>query len=237
MSRLLLVRHGQASFGARDYDALSGLGGDQSRALGVSLVTRGLAPDLVLRGNMRRHAQTAEAMLGGVGDDEVEVRLDDGWDEFDFQHVVEVHKPMYRNRTLMKADLARTLRPVQAFQEVFEAATGRWSSGEHDDDYAESFPAFRDRVAGALGRAGEAAREHRTVAVVSSGGPIAMAAALLTAGDAVEPGQLAVLWSALNRVSVNTGVTKVIAGRRGLSLSTYNEHPHLETDAELLTYR
>ena len=84
---------------------------------------------------------------------------------------------MYRNRTLMKADLARTLRPMQAFQEVFEAATARWSSGEHDADYTESFPAFRDRVAGALERARDAAREHKTVVVVSSGGPIAMAAA------------------------------------------------------------
>lgn len=236
MSRLLLVRHGQASFGARDYDALSDLGKQQSQVLGGALAARGAAPDLVLRGNMRRHTQTAEALLQGA-DTEAEVRLDDGWDEFDFQQVVEVHKPMYRNRTLMKADLARTLRPVQAFQEVFEAATARWSSGEHDADYPESFPAFRARVAAALGRAEELARERRVVVVASSGGPIAMAAALLTAGDAVRPDQLAVLWSALNRVSVNTGVTKVIAGKRGLSLSTYNEHTHLETDLRLLTYR
>ena len=236
MSRLLLVRHGQASFGARDYDALSARGKQQSSVLGAALAARGATPDLVLRGNMRRHAETAEALLQGAGAD-AEVRVDEGWDEFDFQHVVEVHKPMYRNRTLMKADLARTLRPVQAFQQVFEDATVRWSSGEHDDDYAESFPTFRARVAAALVRAEEVAREHRVVAVASSGGPIAMAAALLTAGAAVEPGQLAVLWSALNRVSVNTGVTKVIAGKRGLSLSTYNEHTHLETDRDLLTYR
>lgn len=236
MSRLLLVRHGQASFGAKDYDALSDLGQEQSRLLGCALAARGAVPDVVLRGNMRRHAETAEALLRGA-EARVEVRLDEGWDEFDFQHVVEAHKPMYRNRTLMKADLARTLRPMQAFQEVFEAATARWSSGEHDDDYAESFPAFRDRVAQALRRAEELVGEHQVVVVSSSGGPIAMAAALLTAGDAVAPGQLAVLWSALNRVSVNTGVTKVIAGRRGLSLSTYNEHTHLETDSRLLSYR
>jgi len=236
VSRLLLVRHGQASFGARNYDALSTMGGRQSRALGESLAARGLTPDLVVRGNMRRHTGTVEGLLEGVGSS-VEVRVDDGWDEFDFQHVVEVYKPMYRNRTLMKADLARTLRPLQAFQEVFEGATARWSSGEHDEDYEESFPAFRERVAGGLERAAELAREHKTVAVVSSGGPIAMAAALLTAGDSLEAAELATLWSALNRVSVNTGVTKLIAGRRGLSLSTYNEHTHVETDTRLLTYR
>lgn len=235
MSRLLLVRHGQASFGARNYDALSSLGGRQSRALGESLAGRALVPDLVVRGNMRRHTGTVDGILEGAGASP-EVRVDDGWDEFDFQHVVEVHKPMYRNRTLMKADLARTLRPMQAFQEVFEAATDRWSSGEHDEDYQESFPAFRERVADGLERAAELAREHKTVMVVSSGGPIAMAAALLTAGP-LEGTRLATLWSALNRVSVNTGVTKLIAGRRGLSLSTYNEHTHVETDPRLLTYR
>lgn len=236
MSRLLLVRHGQASFGARDYDALSNRGHVQSRLLGTALAARGATPDLVVRGNMRRHTGTAEGLLQGSGA-MVDVELDPGWDEFDFQHVVEVHKPMYRNRTLMKADLARTLRPMQAFQEVFEAATDRWSSGDHDEDYAESFPAFRERVAGALERTAALASAHRTVAVVSSGGPIAMAAALLTAGGSLPADQLSGLWAALNRVAVNTGVTKVIVGRRGLSLSTYNEHTHLEADSSLLTYR
>jgi broad specificity phosphatase PhoE len=236
MARVLLVRHGQASFGARDYDALSDAGKKQSRILGAALAERGAAPDLVLRGNMRRHAQTAEALLEGAGIT-VDAELDDGWDEFDFQHVVEVHKPMYRNRTLMKADLARTLRPVQAFQEVFEAATARWTSGDHDDDYAESFPAFRGRVGSALERLSELAESHQTLVVVSSGGPIAMAAALLVVGAAEDASLLAPMWSALNRVSVNTGVSKVIAGKRGLSLSTYNEHTHLEVEPRLLTYR
>ena len=90
-------------------------------------------------------------------------------------------------------------------------------------------------VAAAL--AAEFAAGNRVVAVATSGGPIAMAAALLVAGRAVDAPALATLWAALNRVSVNTGVTKVIAGRRGLSMSTYNEHTHLETDARLLTYR
>jgi broad specificity phosphatase PhoE len=236
VSQLLLVRHGQASFGARDYDALSARGRKQGRVLGESLAARGLEPELVLRGNMRRQTGTAEELVAGAGS-AAEIRLDEGWDEFDFQHVVEVHKPMYRSRTLMKADLARTLRPMQAFQEVFEAATARWTSGEHDADYAESFPAFRERVSAALERAGELVGEHKTVVAVSSGGPIAMAAALLTAGSSADPAQLATMWSALNRVSVNTGVTKVIAGRRGLSLSTYNEHTHVEADRTLLTYR
>jgi broad specificity phosphatase PhoE len=217
MARLLLIRHGQASFGADDYDALSAIGHEQARTLGRSFAERGIRPALLVRGAMRRHDETAAGLLDGLKEP-VETVIDPGWNEFDFQHVVRLHQPDFRAGT------------ARAFQEVFEAATARWSSGEHDAEYAESFVTFRERVTSALARAQDLVREHREVAVVSSGGPIAMAAALLTTGSAAG-------WAALNRVSVNTGVTKVIAGRRGLSLSTFNEHTHVESDPRLLTYR
>ena len=44
MSRILLVRHGQASLGAADYDQLSDLGEEQSRILGAALATQGIRP-------------------------------------------------------------------------------------------------------------------------------------------------------------------------------------------------
>ncbi|GAA2687850.1 histidine phosphatase family protein [Actinoplanes palleronii] len=232
MARLLLIRHGQASFGADDYDALSDLGHEQARVLGRALAARGVKPGLVVRGTMRRHDETLAGLMESLGAPESQV--DAGWDEFDFQHVVEIHRPLYRDRTAMMTEINRTEHPGRAFQEVFDAATLRWSSGSYDTEYAESFVSFRDRVAAALARIRDQLRQHRDVVVVSSGGPIAMAAALLTLGP---DAPVATMWASLNRVSVNTGVTKVIAGSRGLSLSTFNEHTHVETDARLLTYR
>ena len=82
MSVLLLVRYGQASFGAADYDQLSSLGEEQSRLLGASLAARGVRPDVVLRGSMKRHRQTATAAVAGAGWS-TDVVEDDGWDEFD----------------------------------------------------------------------------------------------------------------------------------------------------------
>ncbi|WP_328471518.1 phosphoglycerate mutase family protein [Actinoplanes sp. NBC_00393] len=237
MGRLLLVRHGQASFGADDYDALSELGGEQARVLGKSFAERGLRPDLVLCGSLRRHQGTVGGILDGLGGPAVPVHTDPGWDEFDFQHVVEVHRPAYRDRAYLAAELAGSEQPGRAFQEIFEAATGRWCSGEFDTEYAESFPGFRQRIAGALERAGELLRQHRDIVAVSSGGPIALAVATLTAGRDADPATLATVWAALNRVAVNTGVTKLVSGRRGLWMSTYNEHTHLESDPRLLTYR
>ena len=50
MGQLLLVRHGQASWDAEDYDVLSERGWEQARLLGRSLAQRGFRPDVVLRG-------------------------------------------------------------------------------------------------------------------------------------------------------------------------------------------
>jgi hypothetical protein len=41
----------------------------------------------------------------------------------------------------------------------------------------------------------------------------------------------------LNRVAVNTGVTKLISGRRGITLVSFNEHSHLEQSGQPITYR
>lgn len=233
MSVLLLVRHGQASFGKRNYDALSDVGHEQARILGAALATRGVRPTRIVTGGMRRHAETAEGILAGLDSADYggpELVVDDGWDEFNFDHVIQVHKPIYRSKALMFADFARTPAAERRarFQALFEAATSRWSGGDADDDYEESFPAFAQRVDAALERT--VAEAQGTVLVVSSGGPVGLVASRLLTGDGS-------LWASLNRVAVNTGVTKLVTGRSGVTLSTYNDHSHLEHDRGLITYR
>jgi len=231
VSVLLLVRHGQASFGKRNYDALSERGHEQSRILGAALATRGVAPSRIVCGGLRRHGETVDGILEGLADSAgPELVVDDGWDEFNFEHVMQVHRPMYKWRVLLLADFARTPAAERRarFQALFEEATERWTGGDADDDYEESFPAFSERVDGALQRAVDQA--EGTVVVVSSGGPIALVVSHLLAGNAS-------LWAQLNRVAVNTAVTKLVTGRSGITLSTYNEHSHLEHDRSLVTYR
>ena len=67
MGQILLVRHGQASFGAEDYDVLSETGWAQGRLLGAWLAERGTVPTALVRGDMRRHRETLEAMIEGAG--------------------------------------------------------------------------------------------------------------------------------------------------------------------------
>jgi len=55
MAVIRLIRHGQASFGRKDYDNLSEIGKRQSTVLGESLKDRAGEVDLVVCGAMKRH--------------------------------------------------------------------------------------------------------------------------------------------------------------------------------------
>ncbi len=229
MGLLLLVRHGQASFGADDYDVLSPAGWEQGRALGADLAARGIVPTALLRGDMRRHRETLEAMLEGAAGapewDPAGAEVDAGWDEFDHLAVVAA------DPGVPHAELDR-----RAFQAAFERATARWCAGTHDAEYDESWPAFLGRVRGSLGRATARAGSGEVVVAVTSGGPVAAAVATLVGGAGDGDAALtAHLWSRFNTVVVNSGVTRIVVGSTGPRLLSFNEHPHLAGD--LLTYR
>jgi len=221
MSQILLVRHGQASWGSDDYDVLSPLGEKQSQVLGSALAARGVRPDVVVRGAMKRHRQTAEhaAEGGGWGVDAVE---DPGWNEFDHVQMLSMHPTAYgEGEELSRAQ----------FQRWFDEAMLRWVGGDYDEDYDESFTAFGERVDAALRRTVERLGPDGTAVVFTSGGPISWVATSLLGGSPD-------VWTQLNPVTVNSSVSKVVVGRRGATMVSFNEHSHLEASgAGFITYR
>jgi broad specificity phosphatase PhoE len=229
MAVVYLIRHGQASFGLKDYDKLSELGEQQSRVLGESLRERVAKVDLVVTGAMQRHKETAEIALEAMGCPLVP-RVDERWNEYDHQEVIVKHKPAYKSRTVMAADLGRQRDTRHAFQVMFDAALARWTGGEYDDDYAEPWDAFVDRANAGVSAVHDESADAKNVLVFTSGGPISAVVARLL-GLGVEG------WLQLNRVMVNAGETKIVSGRSGTSVVTYNGHAHFESDRRLLTYR
>ncbi|MGZ5400096.1 MAG: histidine phosphatase family protein [Nocardioides sp.] len=210
MGRILLVRHGQASWGASDYDVLSPRGEEQAEVLGRALAD--LAPDVIVHGSMLRQRRTAEIAAAAAGWD-VAPRLDERWNEMDHIAVLAAQPKDFDGEP-----------DRQRFQAWFEAATGRWTSGDHDDEYDESFPAFQERVAAGLAELAEV----DAAVVVTSGGPISSVTSdLLAAGLET--------YARLAPVVLNTSLTTVVSGRRGFTLVAFNEHRHLPGD--LLTYR
>lgn len=222
MGVVILVRHGQASFGADDYDVLSEIGWEQGRRLGQWLREREVEPTSMVRGSMRRHRETAEAMQQGAAGWGV-ADTDPGWDEFDHLAVVAA----YPDRPEGELD-------NREFQRVFELATARWYAGQHESEYDEPWSAFRARVTTALEKAQQEAGPGGTTVVVTSGGPIAAACAALIDPDA-DDATFGRLWSRFNTTIVNSSFTRIVVGSTGARILTFNEHPHLE--GEHLTYR
>lgn len=227
MPVIRLVRHGQASFGLKNYDQLSDTGYEQARLYGESLKARGVAADLVICGDMQRHRQTAEGALEGMGID-AELGTDPRWNEFDHEEVIVRHKPTYKSKAIMVADLARKGDPRRQFQLLFDDALARWVAGENDHEYAEPWPSFVDRARAGLSEL--AALDAKSILVFTSGGPVSAAAASLLGLDSEG-------WMRLNRTCANCSETKIVAGRSGTSLVTWNAHPWFDHERELLTYR
>ncbi len=230
MGRILLVRHGQASFDDDDYDRLSPLGREQSRRLGLWLARSGLRAGGTWAGDMLRHRQTAEACLGAL-EEAPPLRIDAGFNEYDFREVIRVAHPGLADAAALKRHLAAGPDARRTFQALFSKALRRWADGGHDAEYTESWTAFRQRCLAALQRVAAAAGGREQL-VFTSGGPVAaicQEALGLEAARALE----------LSFAIVNASVTGVRARPGRVRLDHFNCYAHLEQggEAALLTYR
>ena len=213
MGSIHLIRHGQASWGAADYDQLSALGQRQSTALGMSWEASGWSPTAAIAGSMKRHAQTAISAIDACGQGEG-YDVDEGWNEFDHLAIASAHDP-----TSLTAD-------PKAFQAMLNLALDGWIAG--GEGAGETYEQFVARVMTSFDRAVAGAGSGRSVAVFTSGGPIALVASHLLTGGAT-------LFQRINDVVINASVTTIIVGQTGPRLLTFNEHGHLPRD--LVTFR
>lgn len=180
---------------------------------------------------MRRQRDTLELAARAAGWPP-EYETDPRWNEF--SHAGPLGQPGARERHETDVDYARRV----------DESIDRWFAGTGEppgeprtaepgtvepraveSGTVEPFGAFMSRVVSALEAAPPGPGE--THIVFTSSGVIAVVAAHLL-GEAV-------IWPRLNRVAVNSGVTKVVIGRRGMSLVSFNDHSHLAPEA--VTYR
>lgn len=229
MANIYLIRHGQASFGGDNYDQLSDTGWQQARVLGRWLAGR-VSPDVVIGGDMQRHRETVEAMASGYRAPFPDMQVATGFNEFDHAAVVHGFRPEWADREQMQADLQAADKPARYFQQTFVKAVDRWTSGNYDSEYPETWPQFKARVNQALDDLVDWANGGE-VFVSTSGGPIAVIVqSLLDISDRKALG--------LNEVIANTSVTRVLYSGSRRSLAVFNNYSHLEAeDPELVTFR
>lgn len=211
MGTLYLVRHGQASFGAADYDQLSPLGTQQCQALGHYLRERGLAFEAVLRGSLRRHQQSLAAIAAGHG--ELPAALEwPGLDEYDGDALV---------RAVHGGVLPSPHAPEGHREHFRLLRTGlqQWMAGATTP---AGMPNYTDWVAGITAALDHVRSRHQgNVLVVSSGGPIAA-----VMGQVL--GTPAATTIELNMRIRNSSLTELAFGPKRYALVAYNQLPHLD---------
>jgi broad specificity phosphatase PhoE len=244
MSRLFLVRHGQA--GTRhNYDALSALGHRQARALGDYFAQEQIRFDAAWMGALTRQQQTAEAVAAAYASAGLPFpspEPDPAWNEFDLDHIYEHLAPILAEEDpdfrseyeAMRAQVHSTGTDTEA--EVHRRWTGSdvrlvsaWIKG-HPRYPGESFSDFHGRIAGCRATLSQLAREgdEHNLIVFTSGTPIGIWAAL---GLDVEDHRAMRLAGVLH----NASYTIMRLRPDQLRLHVFNATPHLT--GELLTWR
>ncbi len=221
MGTLFLVRHGQASFGAADYDQLSELGHRQCVRLGEHLRLRGLRFDRALTGTLRRHAQSLAGIAEGLGQG-VEARTWPGLDEYDSHAIVRAVHPE-------PVPAPDTPELVRHHFRLLRSGLQAWMAGRAQPEGMPSHADFVAGVAGALDHVREDCEGD--VLIVSSGGPISAAVGLvlgLSADAVIE----------LNLRIRNSALTEFHFTPKRHALVSFNSVAHLEQPghADWITY-
>ncbi|TXI24816.1 MAG: histidine phosphatase family protein [Roseateles sp.] len=213
MGSLYLVRHGQASFGAADYDQLSPRGAEQCRRLGAYWREHGQPFDAVFTGTLRRHAQSLDGIREGLGQALPALALP-GLNEYDSEAVV---------RAIHPEPLAPP-RDAEAVKQHFRLLRQGLLAWMRGDTAPQGMPAFADFSAGvadALQRV-LAVGVGRQVLIVSSGGPISTAIAQVLAA----PPETLV---ELNLRLRNSALSEFVFNPKRHHLVSFNTLPHLDS--------
>jgi broad specificity phosphatase PhoE len=212
MGTLYLVRHGQASFGADDYDQLSDLGHKQSVRLGEYFAHKGIHFDGLIAGTLRRHKQTLEGILQGMKHEGEHLSWD-GLNEYDAEAVIasvhphKLEKPtspeMYRHHFRLLRD-----------------GLAQWMAGVVSP---KGMPTYDQFVAGVSSALDHVRANHygKTVLIVTSGGPIATAVGHVL-GTSPET------TIDLNLRIRNTSITEFVFTPKRHNLVGFNALPHLD---------
>ncbi|MCW3148036.1 phosphoglycerate mutase family protein [Stutzerimonas stutzeri] len=236
MGSIYLIRHGQASFGAENYDVLSPLGYRQAEALGNYLAELGINFDRCVSGELQRQQDTARttlATLGKAGKGQPAIETDAAFNEFHADAVIRAHLPELLEVEPNALHILRNAASHRAeFQHLFTFAVHRWISGEHERDEVESWRSFLDRVTAGLERLLSQAKKKDNIAIFTSGGTITALLQQIIGVPAIKAFEM-------NWQIVNTSLSQLKFRDREVALASFNSHAHLQLlkNPELVTHR
>lgn len=213
MSKIYLVRHGQASFGNEDYDALSDLGHQQAIWLGDHFRSRAIGFSKVFSGTLNRQHQTCDRIVSRSNAGDTEIGWLSGLNEYSSEE-------LYASFT--GGDLAHEHQKSdrKTYWQTFRKAYESWVNGTLDTGH-QSWEAFCTNIDRALTKATKDSGREENILMTTSAGVIGVIVSRLLGA----PPQSAI---ELNFQVRNTGFCEILHTGKGLKLISFNNIPHLD---------
>lgn len=215
------MRHGQASFGADDYDVLSELGYRQAVRLGEYFKYKGMGFDAAFTGTLRRQKKTFEGICEGMGT-ALTAEAFPGLNEYDSEAVIGAIHPH-------KLEKPSSPEMYRSHFRLLKDGLAQWMAGVVSPKGMPDYPSF---VAGVTDVLDHIRKTYEgNVLLVSSGGPISTAVGHVLATPAETTIEL-------NLRIRNCSLTEFAFTPKRHMLVTYNTLPHLDAPehAEWITY-
>ncbi|MFK7921360.1 MAG: histidine phosphatase family protein [Bacteroidia bacterium] len=213
---IYLIRHGQASFMAENYDQLSPLGYAQAEALGSWWEGSLAVPDQIAHGSLHRQRQTWEAFREATPQKLPTAQTVEGLNEHQGTEVLQHHRG--------EASVPQSKK--EALQQFFKMNM-RWLADEIDSGPFEPWADFQIRVRTTLASLFAELEAGQSLALITSGGVIAT-------GIGMALGMNDEKIMELNWQIRNSSISVLQHSKGRLFLRDYNWVPHLRK--EQITY-
>ncbi len=234
MSSLFLVRHGQASFMAANYDQLSPLGVSHGRVLGQHWAALNVHFDRVYIGPRQRHAETMAAVALVYQENALP------WPEAELLPQLDEHEgfallQMLPELARIDPTIQELVSPITDFEElaphvllkVLRRAMRLWVRGKIELLGHESWADFRSRTQQGLLKMTGANGNGKTIVAFTSGGPVGVAMGNVL--NLADEQTLELAWAVRNGT-----YSEFLFSDTRISLLTFNSGSHFQK-TELIT--
>ena len=217
MALITLVRHAQASLGAKNYDQLSEHGVLQAQLLGQTFAQQFSPFQQVWTGQMSRHRQTAEYCLESA--DGLIPKINPHLNEFDHEEILlKLNIAKFPNKQELMAYIQHTENPKKTMAAMFAEAVQRWQSGEYDEDYVETWLQFQQRGRMVFQQiVADSAQQHSLVFTSDGVISVIIQSIMQLSNQATFE---------LNWAMVNCGITQIRSDGQHHQILSINEHQH-----------
>lgn len=235
MASIYVIRHGQASFGAANYDKLSDLGCRQAEVAGHYLRDCNIHFDAVYSGDLQRQRKTAELAIAsqpGSVSHQIDARFNEVRND---EHLEALVPRILETNPVVRTLMDKGLSESKDYQKVIEAVFNHWVSPECDASGIQSWEEYSSGVRDALAEVIAAQGSGKTVGIFASGGTIATIVAQVLGLSGAHA-------YAFYEPVINCSVTRLFYSGEKVSLSYFNDHSYLDlmgsqNGEQLVTYR